>query len=249
MSNKRLVTAAVLVLLGWLSGPAFAQDALTLAGAGLFQGPSVFQNNALTSLRFGVGGEVRAGGAASGDLELTLLGRNAGSVELTVSGPLSAGNVSASGVVTVSATTTVLANGNPFLSDQHVDLKVVSNTDGQGTVEITIEGTTFTAAVVTEGSVTSSSCIAPEYGPSLHFVNQTTLSWAATPYTQLLYRGTFGAGPWTSNHVCFPGTADATIPPVAQGLYYLVSARSACGEGSHGLTSLGNEIPNLSPCP
>ena len=128
----------------------------------------------------------------------------------------------------------------------------------QGTLAVAIASTSLTAATVEAGGTTLPPCTVPlEIAPSLRFTDATTLTWtgdgSGSAYN--LYRGGFSRGAWTFNHACLSSglvtasAQDSADPNQGQGYYYLVSGRSACGEGSLGTNSQGQPRPNGSPCP
>lgn len=243
--------------------PVTAQDAtsITQAGGALFQGAPVYLGVRLSSVSFGMGGAVRANGSGFGHFSFRFLGvAVAGGQprEIAYDGALDAGAVSPSGVVSVSGSGTVdPGDGSPPSTSVPFVLDVTSNTEGQGTLVLVVQGAHLQAAVVNEGGVTSSSCKPPELGPSLRFQNVQDLSWSAAPgpATYRVYRGTLAGGAWAFNHACYApnlaatSASDTTIPPVGQGLYYLVSVKNVCGEGSLGVTTSGPQVPNALPCP
>ena len=83
-----------------------------------------------------------------------------------------------------------------------------------------------------------------------------SLRWERAPggHTSNVYRGArLPAAPWSYNEICFdaenPGTesGDTEVPPSGTVLYYLVSARNACGESPTGQDSRGS--PHFPPVP
>jgi hypothetical protein len=119
-----------------------------------------------------------------------------------------------------------------------------------------VDQTALTAAVVTNGGVTSSSCILPEIGPSLRLPDPDTLTWALVPAATAyhVYRGTID-GTMAFNHTCLGGSlglptaTDPELPPLGRAFNYFVSASNACGEDSLGVTTPGSQRPNSAPCP
>ena len=99
----------------------------------------------------------------------------------------------------------------------------------------------------------------PDQGNSLRVGPASgAISWTRDPSSVFssLYRGSRSPGtPFTYNHACLvAGTAsqsavDSATPPLGGILYYVVSGRSACGEGPLGASSGGAPHPNASPCP
>jgi hypothetical protein len=96
----------------------------------------------------------------------------------------------------------------------------------------------------------------PEVATDLAFFDSQTIFWSpnlGVPRYNL-YSGTFG-GLWSFNHGCLAAglTRSAApvpeIPSLGSGIYFLVSGKDSCGEGSLGLTSAGEPRPNPSPCP
>ncbi len=96
-------------------------------------------------------------------------------------------------------------------------------------------------------------------GPTLRLTAGTggTLGWAPAAQSNVynVYRGAIGPGPFSYNHACLESASidtfsqDGSLPPLGQALYYLVSGKSSCGEGSLGTDGTGHEIPNTAPCP
>jgi len=97
----------------------------------------------------------------------------------------------------------------------------------------------------------------PEVAVDLFFVDHQTLVWSPSPAAASydVCIGTFGSGAWSFSHQCmvggltYPAAPCPADPPVAAGLYFLVSGVNACGEGSLGSTSAGQQRPNPLPCP
>jgi hypothetical protein len=85
----------------------------------------------------------------------------------------------------------------------------------------------------------------------------TAIAWSAEPgfSSWNLYRGSRGAAPFAFNHACLeaassdPAATDAQAPAPEFLFYYLVTGRSACGEGGPGVDSAGTPRPVPSPCP
>ncbi len=97
---------------------------------------------------------------------------------------------------------------------------------------------------------------------ALGFTSHVALTWPAVAGASSYntYRGTFppsGFGPY--NQTCFERgddhgdgalvSIDPATPPPRSGFYYLVSQKTACGEGPIGTDSDLMTIPNSSPCP
>jgi PKD repeat protein len=84
------------------------------------------------------------------------------------------------------------------------------------------------------------------------------ISWTAVPQASAfnVYRGHHATGlPFIYNHACLesrsPDAASTDPEPPAAGecFYYLVSAWNVCGEGSLGVDSAGQLVPNPAACP
>jgi hypothetical protein len=253
MSNRFVLAMAAVGALALASGMARAQDpdVLSSVGSALFEGAPTYRGVRLSSMRYAVAALISPD-APDGQVVVTLIGRAAGNLPrvMTLTGTVESSQFLPSGTVRLTGTATVdPGDGSPPLAGIPYELRTTPDTNGQGTVVLTVENVPLTAAVTILGGVQSSSCIAPEFGGTLTFTNQTTLAWPPTPYEALLYRGSFQPGAWTFNHTCYQGTTDASVPSLGTGLYYLLAVRSPCGEGSHGVSTPGTEIPNLAPCP
>ncbi|HKQ97664.1 MAG TPA: hypothetical protein VJV75_07310 [Candidatus Polarisedimenticolia bacterium] len=260
----RWAGAAVVALsLGLLPGAAVAQESTTLvqAGSGVFSGAALYEGVRLKDIRCGVGADVAPiGVGADGDVSCTMSGRSIlGNLarQVTLEGFITQGGVSPSGVVQLHGVASMnLGDGSPPLTGLPFSLTVTPNTEGQGTLVLVIDQTALNAALVTNGGVASSSCIPPEIGPSLKFVDRDNFAWTGTPAATLyhVYRGTITV-PMAFNHTCLggplatPAATDPALPPLGQAFYYLVSASNACGEDSLGVTSPGAQRPNSAPCP
>jgi len=97
----------------------------------------------------------------------------------------------------------------------------------------------------------------PEIATDLVFLDGQTLSWSpsSTASSYNLYIGATGGGGWIFDQICAesgllsPRATDSESVTPGTALYYLVSGRNSCGEGTLGSTSAGQERPNPSPCP
>jgi len=97
----------------------------------------------------------------------------------------------------------------------------------------------------------------PAVALDLAFLDSVTLAWSASPgvASYNLYSGVIVGGGSVSDVICFapglstPTATDSELPPAGMAFYYLVSGKNACGEGSLGATSSGQERPNPAPCP
>ncbi|ANM28495.1 hypothetical protein ABI59_00915 [Acidobacteria bacterium Mor1] len=88
--------------------------------------------------------------------------------------------------------------------------------------------------------------------------NNPTIFWSPGVEGRVfnVYRGTFGAGLFTRNEVCYDGplltmtTVDEDEPAPGTGFYYLVENSNICGTSRLGITSDGVEYgPIGAPCP
>jgi hypothetical protein len=253
-----VVTAAAILL---CPGAVFAQNSTPLVGAGggVFGGAASFSGVALTAMRYGMGVDIADNGSADGTVETTLLGISVfGQPQvITVEAMITGGSISASGVANVSGMSTVdMGDGTPPVTGMSFTLTVTPNASGQGSLVLVVDTTMLPAAVVTQGGMSLPVCTPPELGQTLVFLDSQTLSWSASGVASSynLYRGSIDGGAWTFDHVCLapallsPGATDAGMPPTGRAFYYLVSARNACGDSSLGVTSSGQQRPNLSPC-
>jgi hypothetical protein len=139
-----------------------------------------------------------------------------------------------------------------------------------GSLVIDVEGPNLDVRFVDSGGVLPDlftmykgdcSALPGEVGDSLSVApiptGGTSLTWDQGPGISAwnLYRGSRGAVPFAFNHVCLeaasadPASTDAGAPPAGSLFYYLVTGRSACGEGGPGGDSAGTPRPLPSPCP
>ena len=96
----------------------------------------------------------------------------------------------------------------------------------------------------------------PAVAPDISFTSPQAMAWSAAPGVAFynLYSGDMLAGS-VSTPFCLaaglftPGAVDGEIPGPGESFYYLVSGANACGEGSLGTTSAGQERANPAPCP
>jgi hypothetical protein len=253
----------MLAAVGAMPRPAMAQSptVLTQAGGAVFAGGPVYRGVRLTRGKFGMGGAIAGDGSAFGVLSFQLAGVTvSGGLARTLDyqGTVQAGSVSPAGVVSVSGSGTLdPGDGSPVVTSVPFVLEVTPNVEGQGTLVFTLEAVHLGAALVDAGGVSSTACAPPELASSLRFTDALTLGWAAVPaaVTYDVYRGTMQSGGWSFDHACIaPGVAgtsvvDATNPLAGKGLYYLVSVKNACGEGSLGVATSGAQVPNPLPCP
>jgi len=96
-----------------------------------------------------------------------------------------------------------------------------------------------------------------EVGDSVRFDSLDTFHWSRVPQANVynVYRGTIEAWGWAGyNQTCLEiespdqASEDASSPPAGGSFFYLVTAKSACGEGSLGRDSSGAMRPMGPPC-
>ena len=154
------VAVILLVALGLLALPGIAHEitgvTVTAAAKGTFPSGTTYNGVPVSGLRFGAGVEIPGDTSATGEFQATLLGTSTGGQpqNIVIEGESSSGS-SGAGTATFSGTCTVdMADGSPPSKNVSFTATITTNSDGKGTVALTLGTTKLPTATVDEGSIT-----------------------------------------------------------------------------------------------
>src|SRR5919201_4283903 len=143
MSRPAIVLAAILVAVAAPSLQTLAAQSatnVTGSGSGVFPSGATYNGVSLTSLYFGKGMLTPGDGSAAGDFEAVLFGTgsNGQPQNITVEGTTGSGSLDADKGATFSGTGTVdMGDGSPPTT-QSFTVRVTAQTDGLGTIKLTL---------------------------------------------------------------------------------------------------------------
>lgn len=147
--KKTLLFATLVVMLA--ASSAFAQTAVTGAGAADFASGAVLNGVSLSSMRFGIGVDITGDGTATGSFQTTLIGAR----KIVVEGNVTSGSASLVAPPVFSGTCTIDFGDGTVSADVPFAVTVIKDASGAPALALTVGNTTLPNATVSAGSITT----------------------------------------------------------------------------------------------